>query len=186
VGIISLRQLAPLYRIDLLLMALSRMACREGVTAWVAGDGPDAEALAHLGWSLELDETVRFLGALDEDAVADALRAVDVYVSTSPSDGASLSLLEAMATGLLPVVTDIPANRAWIRHGGNGLLFRPGSPDALAEALSRAAHDVGLREKARAENPVIVRERADLSSGIQRLTRIFEGLHEKAPTGGRA
>lgn len=182
--IISTRRLSPLYRVDLLLMALSRMDCLGKVTTAIAGDGPASEALAHLAWSLQLDHEVRFLGALDEAGVAGALREADVYVSTSPTDGASLSLLEAMATGLFPVAPDIPANREWIRHGHNGLLYRPGAADALAEALLQARHEPALREKARAENPGIVRERACFKTGIQKLTAIYENLHKAEWRGG--
>lgn len=176
--IISTRRLESLYRVDLLLMALSRMACEGSVTTRIAGGGPLSDKLAHLAWSLQLDDGVRFLGDLDEDAVAEALRGADVYVSTSPTDGASLSLLEAMATGLLPVVPDIPSNREWIRPGENGLLYESGVPDALAEALLHALHEGALREKARVLNPAIIAERACFKAGIQRFTAIYENLHQ--------
>ena len=183
--VISTRALAPLYRVDLLLMALSRIACGTPLRATIAGEGPAAEALMRLAWSLGLEEDVRFRGALGEEAIARALRDADVYVSATPTDGASLGLLEAMATGLLPVVADIPANREWVRHGENGLLFASGSPDALAEALLAAAHDLPLREKARALNPEIIRERASFEAGISRISGIYEGLVQKSSKGSR-
>jgi glycosyltransferase involved in cell wall biosynthesis len=183
--IISTRRLATLYQVDLLLMALSRLDCAEKMVTTIAGTGPEADRLAHLAWSLQLHEAVEFLGVLDEEGVAAALRGADVYVSTSPTDGASLSLLEAMATGLLPVAADIPGNRAWIRDGENGLLFSPGSPDALAGALQRAVHDPGLREKARTANPAIIRQRANFSNGIRRIGEIYEALVEARPGGTR-
>ena len=181
--IISTRRLSPLYRVDLLLMALSRMDCLGKITTTIAGGGPESVALAHLAWSLQLDDEVHFLGEREEAGVADALRGADVYVSTSPTDGASLSLLEAMATGLFPVVPDIPGNREWIRPGGNGLLYRPGVPDALAEALLQALHEPAMREKARSENPGIIRERACFRTGIHRLTAIYENLHKAGERG---
>jgi len=184
--IVSTRRLAPLYRVDLLLMALSRLACDASFEATIAGDGPEAEALERLAWALQLDREVRFLGRLDEDGVARALRSADVYVTCASSDGASLGLLEAMATGLLPIAADIPANRAWIRDGENGLLFRPDAPDALAEALLRAAHDPSLRWKAREANPRIVEERASLKSGITMILSIYNSLLEMRSQGGRA
>jgi glycosyltransferase involved in cell wall biosynthesis len=67
------------------------------------------------------------------------LRAADVYVSASSSDGTSSSLLEAMASGLYPVVSDITANRPWVEHGKNGLLFAVGDAASLAEALRLCA-----------------------------------------------
>ncbi|MDP3936533.1 MAG: glycosyltransferase [Deltaproteobacteria bacterium] len=176
--IISTRSLEPLYRVELLLMALSRMACGNRLRTVIAGEGAEAEPLAQLAWSLQLEDEVAFTGSLDEDGVAGALREADLYVSTSPTDGASLSLLEAMATGLLPIAPDIPANREWIRHAENGLLYRPGSPDALAEAIASGLHEGALREKARTENPAIIRDRADFGVGIRRLAEILENAVE--------
>lgn len=176
--IISTRRLERLYQVELLLMALSRMACGTGLRTVIAGDGAEAEPLARLAWSLQLEDEVAFTGSLDEDGVAGALREADLYVSTSPTDGASLSLLEAMATGLLPIAPDIPANSEWIRPGENGLLYQPGSPDALAEAITRGLHERALVEKARAENPSIIQERADFDQGIQRLAEILENAVE--------
>ncbi len=183
--VVSTRALAPLYHVDLLLMALARAACGTTLRATIAGGGPEAERLSRLAWSLGLEEEVRFTGALGEDGIAEALRAADVYVSTASTDGASLGLLEAMATGLLPVVADIPANREWVRSGENGILFTPGSPDALAEALLAAAHEGGLREKARSLNPALVRDRADFISGIDRISGIYETLLQRHPRGGQ-
>ena len=184
--VISTRALAPLYQVDLLLMALSRVACRTPLRATIAGGGPEAERLERLAWSLGLEQDVRFAGVLGEEEVAAALREADVYVSTAPTDGASLGLLEAMATGLLPVVADIPANREWVRQGENGLLFAPGSPDALAEAMLAAGHDRALCEKARARNPEIIRERSCFDAGIKRISGIYEVLLRKNPKGGRS
>ena len=183
--VISTRALAPLYQVDLLLMALSRIACRTSLRATVAGGGPETERLRHLAWSLGLEREVVFTGVLGEDALAAALREADVYVSTSPTDGASLGLLEAMATGLVPVVADIPANRAWVRHGENGLLFAAGSADALASALLEAAHDGALRDKARALNPEAIRERASFEAGKNRISDIYKALLRTGSKGGR-
>ena len=44
----------------------------------------------------------------------------DVYVSLAESDGTSIALLEALALGAVPVLSDIPANRAWVRDGETG------------------------------------------------------------------
>ena len=61
-----------------------------------------------------------------------------VYVSTSLADGTSISLLEAMAAGLIPVVSDIDANRPWITHGEDGFFFPAGDSQALAEQIVQA------------------------------------------------
>ena len=62
----------------------------------------------------------------------------DLFISTSPSDGNNISLNEAMACGVFPIVTDIAANRAWITHGENGLLFPCRDANALADRVIEA------------------------------------------------
>ena len=61
-----------------------------------------------------------------------------VYVSTATADGTSIALLEAMAAGLIPVVTDIETNRRLIRHEEDGFLFQPKDEKELADKLFNA------------------------------------------------
>jgi glycosyltransferase involved in cell wall biosynthesis len=65
-----------------------------------------------------------------------------------------------MATGCFPIVTDLPANREWIKPGANGFLFPAGDPQALAQAVRKIAPNPSLRERARQENLGIIRTRA--------------------------
>ncbi|MEW5947048.1 MAG: glycosyltransferase family 4 protein [bacterium] len=97
------------------------------------------------------------------------LAQADLYVSTSLSDGTSVSLLEAMAAGCFPVVTDFPTNREWITDGDNGFLVPPGRHDLLADAVIRAASDPGLTAAARAKNREIVASKAEESLIMDRL-----------------
>ena len=59
--------------------------------------------------------------------------------------------MEAMAAGLVPVATDIPANRELITPARDGYLFRPGSEqdlaDSIVRAFSREVSSAVLREK---------------------------------------
>ncbi|MCJ7823876.1 MAG: glycosyltransferase, partial [Anaerolineales bacterium] len=78
-----------------------------------------------------------------------------IYISASHSDGSSVSLLEAMATGLVCVVSDISGNREWITHGVDGYLFESGNPKSLMNTLRECVdgRDVWpqLGRKARAQ-----------------------------------
>ena len=64
-------------------------------------------------------------------------RAADLYVSASRSDGSSISLLEAMASGLPVVATKVGGNSEVVEDGLTGLLVPSADPNALAEAILR-------------------------------------------------
>jgi glycosyltransferase involved in cell wall biosynthesis len=72
------------------------------------------------------------------------------------------------------VVSDIAANRPWIKHGANGLLCPVGDAEALARALERAFADPDLRARAAATNRQAVLERGDLFALGAQLARALE------------
>ncbi len=90
--------------------------------------------------------------------------------------GASVSLMEAMARGCYPVVTDIPANREWVVDEVNGSLFPVGDAQALAARVTRALRDEDLLERASEKNIRQVRERGDLSINLARVEKIYQDL----------
>jgi glycosyltransferase involved in cell wall biosynthesis len=82
-----------------------------------------------------LAERVHFFGAVAPDSLADILSSADIFVLGSRDEGSGYALLEALASGLVPVVTDIPAFRALTGGGTLGALWPPGDAIALAKAL---------------------------------------------------
>ncbi len=104
---------------------------------------------------------VRVLPFMSRPQLAGLLQRARAIVSPSFSDGTPNSMLEAMACGALPVMSDLASIREWIRPGANGLLFDPADPTALAAALRRALVDEALGEGAQAINRDLVREKAD-------------------------
>jgi glycosyltransferase involved in cell wall biosynthesis len=119
---------------------------------------------------------VTFHGARPYDEIAAALRSADAYASLTASDGVSASLLEAMAAGCLPIVSDIPAARTWITPGENGLLVDGSDAGSVAAALRRALQDEALRRLAAERNRAIVERRADLYGNVAAIGRELETL----------
>ena len=97
----------------------------------------------------------------------------------SYSDGMSLSLLEAMACGAFPVVSDIPANREWITHGVNGYLVQLDSPTQLAERIDKAWNQHELRLAAAAHNRALVEEHGDYQKNMRTIESAFVRLVQK-------
>jgi glycosyltransferase involved in cell wall biosynthesis len=67
------------------------------------------------------------------------LCAADVFVLGSPDEGSGYALIEALACGLVPVVTDIPSFRVLTAGGRLGALWAPGEASALARSLVAVA-----------------------------------------------
>ncbi|MGQ9662696.1 MAG: glycosyltransferase [Kiritimatiellia bacterium] len=132
-----------------------------------------------LAGELGLADHVQFTGDLNHDRLPILLRNADVYVSASRNDGTSVALLEAMASGLLPVVTRIAANAPWVEDGHTGLLFEPGEPSSLAAALARAIDDDALRRRAFLENRSRVDRNGNMKRNHERLLDTFERIVTK-------
>ncbi|MFQ5877224.1 MAG: glycosyltransferase family 4 protein [Acidobacteriota bacterium] len=174
VMILCTRHLEPIYDVATLLDALSLLRRRfGGFRCTVAGKGYLEAELRGKAHKLDLDSHVRFLGGYDPEDLPGLLADADVYVSPAHSDGTSLSLLEGMAGGLFPVVTDIPANREWITDGENGILFTPGDPKALARALETACREDELRRAVAGCNRDIVRARGDRDRNMGKIEQAY-------------
>jgi glycosyltransferase involved in cell wall biosynthesis len=78
---------------------------------------------------------VHLLGAVPHATVETLCRAADLFVSTSRREGSGYALIEAMACGVTPVVTDIPSFRALTGDGAVGALVPVGDAEALAAAI---------------------------------------------------
>jgi glycosyltransferase involved in cell wall biosynthesis len=129
----------------------------------------------------ELDQVIVTPGAIAGTETPRWFRAANAYVSCARSDGTSISLLEAMATGLPVVVTDIASNREWVSEGQNGWLASAGSSEEFAEKLLRAAslppNDFEVISE---RNQRIVAERADWDKNFPSLLRLYECLVSSA------
>ena len=130
-------------------------------------------ALADAVIPREWRDQVRFLGGVSGASMVKALQSASCYVSASLSDGCSGSLLEAMACGLFPIVSDIPANREWIIDGDNGMLFPPGDHLALARCLERAVGERAWMSSALDTNRRLVEERANVDTNMQALSALL-------------
>jgi glycosyltransferase involved in cell wall biosynthesis len=104
----------------------------------VAGTGSQERALRELASALGVGDTIEFLGAVPNGRIASLMAGASVYASSATADGTSIALLEALAAGLIPVVTGIAPNRAFVTHGTDGFLFEPGNEKDLAACLVRA------------------------------------------------
>jgi glycosyltransferase involved in cell wall biosynthesis len=105
----------------------------DNVKLLLAGDGDLRESLEQQSRRLGVQDVISFLGSRND--IREILSLTEVFVLPSISEGTSMALLEAMAAGKPIVATDIPGNRAVLKHEYNCLLVPPGNPEKLAEAI---------------------------------------------------
>ena len=114
----------------------------------LVGDGAQRGELEALAGQLGLGpDQIRFIGRVDITEVPYWLRSSDIFALTSPSEGFSCALLEAMAAGLASLVSDIPANRQLIDPGIHGLTVPFGDESSIGEALLRLSADPEARQR---------------------------------------
>ena len=89
--------------------------------------------------SPRLQASVRLLGEVPHGRIETVLNSADLFVLGSHSEGAGFALIEAMACGVVPAVTDIPAFRVVTGDGAVGALWPPGDDAACAAAIVAAA-----------------------------------------------
>lgn len=176
-AILSTRMHEPVYDLPTLLEAAATLLPKHPeLELTIAGDGSLRGELERMAKARLPAGRFRFLGRQSPETLAEWLGRADLYVSTSLSDSTSLSLLEAMASGALPVVSDIEGNREWVRDGDGARLFPPGDAAALARAIEAAMADDAWRDAARAHNRGVVEARADWNRNMGRVEGLFREL----------
>jgi glycosyltransferase involved in cell wall biosynthesis len=104
-------------------------------------------------------------------------RASDLYISCTFSDGTSISLLEAMASGLPVIATNRASNREWIQEGVGGLLVPFGDESAICEAILHFSKmGEAERQSFGHQNLAVAKARGNWKSGVGKLLAAYEEL----------
>lgn len=132
------------------LLTASRLLAEHGVVheVWLAGgtpdEGPEGEAQVR---AAALGENIRLLGPQPLDAMPELYRSCDVFCLPSWWEAMPLTVLEAMASGVAVVATEVGDVARLLADGEAGALVAPRDPEALAEALERLLRDAGERRR---------------------------------------
>lgn len=163
--------------LDVFIRAAAMLAARHPETRFrLWGDGPLRPHLERLAEALGVARQVEFCGRTTEPERA--LGGLDVFVLPSLSEACPNAVLEAMATGLPVVASDVGGIPDLVRHGETGYLVRPDNPGQLASAIEaliddrRLAGELGARGRARA-----VQEFA-MERLIDRMAALYRGRVE--------
>ena len=144
----------------------------------IAGNGPGEKALANSirGGGLH---NVHFLGYRSD--VHDLLAASDVLVSVSKREGLPRNVMEAMATGLPVIGTNVRGTRDLIMHRDTGLLIDPGDDNTLRDALKLMIEDSDLRKNmgSNARKAIIQYSEQNVVEEVRNIYSVF-GLFENS------
>jgi len=175
---------APVYDVPTVLRAVAEgRRARADITLSLPAGGTGADQCRALAADLGITDAVAFGDGYRPDDLPGMMASHDAYVSASHWDGASLSLMEAMACGAFPVVSDIAANREWLTDGTTALMFPPGDAGALARLILSLRERATLMEAAVRANRRTVVERADRTRNLARLLDRLEGMSAAARPG---
>lgn len=100
----------------------------------IAGSGPNTDSLKELAKNLP-ESSYSFVGFVNYDTNLIHYKNASFFISIPSSDGTSISLLEAMACGTVPILSNLPANNEWVKSGYNGIIVSDTLEKAFEEAL---------------------------------------------------
>jgi len=168
------RNLEPIYDVATALHALQILRrTLPQVRMTVAGSGPEREQLERLASELGVADAVEFCGRVERDVMASLYRDADVVVNPSLVDNMPNSVLEALASGVPVVSTNVGGIPCIVRDGATALLVPPGAPAELAAAVRRVLEDATLAAELRQNGLRDVRQYA-WSQVRDQWARVYE------------
>jgi glycosyltransferase involved in cell wall biosynthesis len=157
--VLVVARLVPIKNVALLIDAVAMVRTHvPDVHLVVVGNGPEGAALRSRAAQLGLAEAVTFAGAIPHQDTPPFYRSADVFALSSDFDNSPNAILEAMASGLPVVATDVGGVRHFVRDPIGGAVVPGGDAAALAYAVERflvepdAARAAGAHNRARASS----------------------------------
>jgi len=168
-------RLVPLKNHHRMIQVMPRLLARHpALRLVIIGDGERAAALRELVDRMHLGEQVILAG--QRDNVGALLPALDVFALPSQTEGLSIALLEACATRLAVVATQVGGNVEIIHDNQTGLLIPADDNEALFLALDRLASDADLRQELGDRAGEWVRNHAS----VQALVKAYDHVYQAA------
>jgi len=160
---------------DLAMQALSQLKDLEW-TWTIAGDGPQMATLKAMAEGFGIQERVHFTGWLSSEQLKEQYAAANVFLFPSRHEGMPNAVLEAMASGLPVIASQIAGNEELVADGETGRLVPPEDADALGEALKKLLVEEGVRE----QMGQAARRRVESSFSWNRVAEQYEAVLQKA------
>ena len=138
------------------------------------GDGKKRAMLEVSTMQAGLADSVVFTGRVEN--VEDYLRAADIFVLPSTTEGMSIALLEAMAVGLPVIASRVSGTVDVIKHGENGLLFEPGNKEDLADCIISLIESPNRRAELGSRARETVEKHFSLDATVDRYVELYRSV----------
>lgn len=180
--VISNRSLEKIYNIDIVIRAIPLVlrVLPETIFLFTWHSGSKKEDLLELAESLGVIENIRFIGHINYKELPKYYAESDLAVSIPFVDTTPLSLLEAMASGCVPVISDLPSPTEIIQDWINGCVVPVLNIEATAQAIIKLLKDEDLRRSCSKRNLQWVIKNADLDKNMKKVEKLYHNLmHER-------
>jgi L-malate glycosyltransferase len=174
-----------IYGVDVLVKAFVKVASvNPDVNLILLGGGSQGTKIRQILMGGGVMERVHFGGHVVQADLPRWYQMADLYISPSHVDGSSVTLMEALASGLPCLVSDIAGNREWIEDGVNGWLFRDGNVDDLAEKILFAIKNRKSFRKIGEAARKTAEEKADWRKNFGKLLEVYNVIARSEPLRG--
>ena len=173
-NIVCTRAFAPIYNHEVLLKAMPAILRKyPEATLTLAGNGPLLSEMRTLTYKLGIRSSTHFIGTIPHEGIHRLVSRADIYISPALSDGASISLLEALACETPSVAADIPANAPWLP---SAFRFEPHSPAFLAETIIRTLENPDYTRMCMKICRTLVQQKAEFNTEIDKVIALYKEL----------
>jgi len=182
VHLVVTRNLEEIYDISTAIRAFHKIRAQHvSARLTIAGSGPCRGDLERLCRELGLlPPSVTFTGRLDNAQIAELYRCADLLLNPSRVDNMPISLLEAMASGVPIVTTNVGGIPYLVEHDKTALLVAPQNPEAMAEAALRVLADPDLAKGLRGAGLLVAQQYA-----WERVRSQWMGVYSRSLNGRR-
>ncbi|MEE8574471.1 MAG: glycosyltransferase family 4 protein, partial [Thermodesulfobacteriota bacterium] len=176
--IFSNRSFEDLYNIDIIIKAVPAVleVFPNAIFLFAWHSASKKESLVALAESLGVTDSVRFVGKVGHDELAAYYNESDLFVTIPSGDTIAISLLEAMASGVVPVVSDLPSTRECIKDGVNGYIVPLRDAGATARAIINALESKDCRGEIAKRGRRWVTSNADWNTNMKKVEDIYCSL----------
>jgi glycosyltransferase involved in cell wall biosynthesis len=185
IGTVS--RLSPEKGVRYLVEAFSQLKQRYGerVSLQIAGDGPEQAKIEALITELDIGQSVELRGWIDHARLPDFLQGLDIFVLPSVWEGFGVAAVEASATGLPVVATNVYGIPDAVRDGLTGLLVPPRDSKAISQSLATLIESPSLRRWLGQAGREYVARHYSWQANTAQMASIYERLTHPQPSKAR-